>query len=104
MSDIQKKILSDGSLAFVGNRVTAVYHEVQDPMYKHNVYVAALPSVLSDIEAARQLRLEPAYMEAERDLSPEHRLDAVQRLSGLFNLLMVFRQRRVTAVHASDTT
>ncbi|MDQ8734247.1 ATP-binding protein [Paenibacillus sp. LHD-38] len=80
MSDLKKQILDEGSYAFVGNRVTARYTEEFDPMHQHNVYLAALPSILSDREAAYQLRLEPAYLESERQLSIEYRQHAVQRL------------------------
>ncbi|GGG07677.1 ATP-binding protein [Paenibacillus abyssi] len=81
MTDIQKQILANGTHAFIGNKVTARYNEQQDPMCQHNVYLAALPPILSPKEAVFQLRLEPAYLESERELPPEYRQHAVQRLS-----------------------
>lgn len=83
MNDIKKQILADGTHAFVGNRAIARYTESLDPMHQHNVYIAALPPILSTKEAAVQLRLEPAYLESEREQAPEYRQHAVQRVSNL---------------------
>ncbi|AIQ20647.1 hypothetical protein H70357_31130 [Paenibacillus sp. FSL H7-0357] len=76
-------MLADGTHAFVGNRAIARYTESLDPMHQHNVYIAALPPILSTKEAAVQLRLEPAYLESEREQAPEYRQHAVQRVSNL---------------------
>lgn len=83
MTDLKKRILDNGTHAFIGNKVTAKYKDEVDPMYQHNVYVSALPPILSDKEAAFQLRMEPAYLESERELPPQHRLQAVQRIANL---------------------
>ncbi|WP_419877522.1 ATP-binding protein [Brevibacillus centrosporus] len=68
---------------FVGNEVKAKYHDVQEPMYKHNAFIEALPPLLNTSEVAKRLRRSPAYKEEERHFPPEQRLQAVQRLANL---------------------
>jgi len=66
---------------FTGSVVEARYHETNDPMYRHNAYIEALPPLFDDEKAASLMEREPSYNEQERLLSDMQRLHAVQRIS-----------------------
>jgi hypothetical protein len=77
-------MMNDDSLRgeglFVGSRVCAKYHPSEDPMYRHNCYIEALPPPMGEKEVGNRIRRQPAYDELERQLPPLQRLHAVQRI------------------------
>lgn len=74
---------------FTGIQVDAEYQESEDPMYRHNAFIEALPPILSSEDVAIQMRRHPAYREIERGYSAEYRLQAVQRISNFMEPLPV---------------
>lgn len=67
----------------VGNRVEAVYHESEEPLFRHNCFIEALPPVLPPEKVGSLLRRLPVYAESERSLSAMARLNAVQRIANI---------------------
>lgn len=74
---------------FTGEVGAAAYHTSEDPMYRHNCYVEALPPILTAARSADLMRREPAYHESERLMPPEHRLLAVQRIANYIDPMWV---------------
>lgn len=72
-----------GGNVFTGNRVKAVYREVQEDIYKHNPYIEALPPILTKEDIINRLRRRPSFSEAERSRPAEQRLHAVQKIANL---------------------
>lgn len=76
-------------IGFIGHQAVADYHISEDPMYRHNAYVEALPPVISVESVAEAMRRHPVYNESERNRSAEYRLQAVQRISNFMEPLPV---------------
>jgi hypothetical protein len=81
------KVVLNAKHGLVGNQVIAKYHQLDDPMYKHNPFNEALPPILNVAEAAERMRRSPAYDEKERLLSPEKRIQAAQRIVNMIEPL-----------------
>lgn len=74
---------------FTGEQIEAEYRVSEDPMYRHNAYVEALPPVTSAEKVAAAMRRHPVFSESERNYSSEYRLQAVQRISNFMEPLPV---------------
>lgn len=69
------------SCIFTGRKEVAQYNPSEEPMYRHNAFIEALPPVYSAEQIGSLLRRTPFYNEGER-LQPIHqRLQAVQRIA-----------------------
>lgn len=77
-------------MKFIGYQVSAEYIETDEPTYKHNAYIEALPPVLSSYESAMKMRRRPFYEKKERTFAPEFRLQAVQRIANFIEPLPVY--------------
>ncbi len=64
-----------------GSNEQAVYTPSEDPMYRHNPFIEALPPVLPMEKVASLLRRHPVYHQSERELAASKRLEAVQRIA-----------------------
>lgn len=65
----------------IGERRSAVYTESEEPMYKHNCYIEALPPTRTLEEVASLMARYPVYNSCERALPPLQRLEAVHRIA-----------------------
>lgn len=75
--------LTDGSNLFIGNKTVAQYIPSEEAMYRHNVFIEALPPVFTPEEVCSLLIRRPAYHKDERLKEPHHRLQSVQTISHL---------------------
>lgn len=71
----------NGGNVFIGNKVNAQYKSSEDEFYRHNPFIEALSGYLEDRVVIKRLKREPVYSEAERLLSPLHRIHAVQKIA-----------------------
>ncbi|MEK5277977.1 MULTISPECIES: ATP-binding protein [Paenibacillus] len=69
-----------GKYVFTGRTVNANYIEQEEPTYQHNLWIEALPPILTQEEAYRKMKRYPVYENEERKKSNEARLHAVQRI------------------------
>lgn len=65
----------------IGTRVDAVYRESEEPMYRHNCYIEALPPSRSWEDVSSLVARYPVYDPQERELPTMRRLDSVCRIS-----------------------
>lgn len=70
-----------GAHFLIGKRVNAQYQSCEEPMYRHNCYIEALPPALEPEKAASLMKRMPAYEEDERNLPVLRRLQAVQKIA-----------------------
>lgn len=75
-----KHSLSYRGPVFKGKRGKANYTPSKEPMYRHNVFVEALPPVLEEEDVANRIARWPAYEMKERLNDSIDRLEAVQRI------------------------
>jgi len=61
----------------------ASYLPSDEPQYRHNCFIEALPPTLSPNKAARLMRRAPDYDDSERSLHASRRLEAVQRIANI---------------------
>lgn len=73
-------IRKTGHILF-GNKVEATYFPCDDPMFRHNCFIEALPAVLSFEKAASLMQRYPYYNKDERDLTVMQRLLRVQSIT-----------------------
>lgn len=73
-----------------GSKEQAVYTPSEDPMYRHNPFIEALPPVLPMEKVASLLRRHPVYHQSERELAASKRLEAVQRIANYVEPLPIF--------------
>lgn len=82
MNFMMKKIsvTEGGKYVFTGRTVNATYIEQEEPTYQHNLWIEALPPILTEEEASRKMKRYPVYDNEERKKSDEARIHAVQRI------------------------
>lgn len=64
-----------------GERCKATYTGSEEPLYRHNCFIEALPVSIPPEQVARLIARYPAYDAKERALPPLRRLDAVHRIA-----------------------
>ena len=68
---------------FTGNKVKARYSDSENPLYRHNAFVEALPPLMEPEVAFKKMRRVPAYNDDMRTWPSIKRLDQVMSLANL---------------------
>jgi len=76
-----KRHLNRTNRILIGERCEAIYRESEEPLYRHNCFIEALPSVLTPEKVVSLTARNPVYDDRERSLPPLRRLDAVHRIA-----------------------
>ncbi len=78
--DTQYDDYNNGGLFLYHNQVDARYIEQDEPTFKGNLLIEALPPVLDAKQLFERVREFPIYVDCERDYNKEYRLGAIGRL------------------------
>jgi len=76
-----KKGIYRSNRLLTGEKVVAVYHESEEPLYRHNCYIEALPPGREPVEISSLIARSPVYAQDERKLPAMRRLEAVHRIA-----------------------
>lgn len=76
-----KKGIYRSNRLLTGEKVVAVYHESEEPLYRHNCYIEALPPTRQPVEISSLIARSPVYAQEERKLPAMRRLEAVHRIA-----------------------
>lgn len=76
-----------GQLVLMGNQVQAIYYEQDIPLYKHNLYIEALPRVLDLFTVMKRVKRSPIYSPKDRDLPELQRIHRVQTIANFIEPL-----------------
>lgn len=79
--------MNDKWILFGGKQEEASYLESEEPTYRHNPFIEALPPILSKHQVVEQMTRIPVFSKLERQKSVEYRLHAVQRISSYVEVL-----------------
>lgn len=76
-----------GQLVLTGNQIPARYTEQTIPLYKHNLYIEALPRILDDLTVADRVERYPVYSPEDRNLPVLERIHRVQTIANFIEPL-----------------
>jgi len=79
--------MSDKWVLFSGRQEQATYLPSEEPIYQHNPFIEALPTILTSNQIVEKISRNPVYNKVERLKSVEFRLHAVQRISSYLEVL-----------------